>query len=62
MITLMKSVIVIPEAVDKLDGNPTHIEILKTVAVLKWACNFGHPECIKFATNVFNKYVEDKTR
>lgn len=43
-------------------GNETHIDVLKKVMVLDWACKLGHSECINLVTEEFAKFKENQTR
>lgn len=55
----MENVIVIPED-NFVEDNDTHIDVLKKVMILNWACYLGHAGCISYATEKFSSYKKSQ--
>lgn len=57
----MVNVTVIPEE-NFVDDGDSHIDVLKKVMVLDWACKLGHTGCISYTTEKFENYKEAPSR
>uniref|UniRef100_V5I8G3 Aminopeptidase N n=1 Tax=Anoplophora glabripennis TaxID=217634 RepID=V5I8G3_ANOGL len=60
ILSLMENVVTIPSK-NFVDDSDSHVDVLKNVLVLKWACELGHEECIKYATETFKSFKESSS-
>ncbi|KAJ8921492.1 hypothetical protein NQ315_003110 [Exocentrus adspersus] len=60
VLNLMEHLVVISD--DKyIQDSDSHVDVLKKVMVLEWACKLGHEECIKYTTGKFDSYKKSRT-